>query len=66
MKTDLNKYYFLRNMDEAHGKIDGWLGHRKNGSLYSKRFQGGAAEFKGGPKLDVALQKHGNFKAYEV
>ena len=66
MKTDANKYYKIRNMDEAHGSIDGWLGCRKNGAFYLKRFRGGASLFKGGSKLDDALYKHPNFEVYET
>ncbi len=66
MKTDPSKEYNIRNMDEAHGSIDGWVGCRKNGSLFLKRFRGGASIYKGGSKLDCALHEHPNFKVYEV
>jgi len=66
MKTNPNKEYNLRNMDHTYGDIDGWIGHRKNGKLYLKRFRGGASVFKGSFKLDCALFKHKNFKAFET
>lgn len=68
MKTDLNKFYKLRNIKKiANGPdIDGWVGMRANGSWYFKRYKGGAHEFKGGPALDSALHKEPDYKAYEV
>ena len=66
MRTDPNKEYNIRNMDEAHGNIDGWIGCRKSGDLFLKRFRGGASVFKGGSRLDTKLHKYSNFNAYEV
>ena len=66
MKTDSDKEYNVRDMDQTYGVCDGWLGCRKNGSLFLKRFRKGASVFGGGVKLDDALRKHPKFKAVEV
>lgn len=66
MKTNPNKEYHLRNMNETYGTVDGWVGRRMNGSLYLKRFPKNASIFRGGPKLDEALKKNPEFKAIEI
>ncbi len=68
MKTNPNKKYNLRDMNQISSipNVDGWLGCRKNGDLYRKRFRGGCLVIQGGPKLDKMLSKCPAWKAFEL